>query len=200
MSVNERQFEEAIEHSLLTDGGYLKSSPSHFDAILGLDTAELFAFIGATQSTEWESLLGRYGNDPDCGPTRASPSASPTELDNRGTVDVLRHGVVDLGVTIQLAYFKPAHGLTAALTTLYDANRVTVTRQFPYDPNSHNTIDLALLVNGIPTATAELKNPLTNQNIEHAIAQYRQGPGPGQRHPLRGVPWSTSPSTPTGWP
>ena len=65
MTVNERLFEDAIERSLLTNGGYLKSSPSHFDAVLGLDTAELFAFIGATQAKEWESLLGRYGNDPD---------------------------------------------------------------------------------------------------------------------------------------
>jgi type I restriction enzyme R subunit len=29
------------------------------------------------------------------------------------------------------------------------------------------------MVNGIPTATAELKNPLTNQTVEHAIEQYR---------------------------
>ena len=177
MSVNERKFEEAIEASLLTGGGYLQSVPAHFDAILGLDTAELFAFIGATQSTEWESLLGRYGNDADSA-QKGFAKRLALELDVRGTVDVLRHGVVDLGVTIQLAYFRPAHSLTAALTTLYTANRVTVTRQFPYDPNSHATIDLALLVNGIPTATSELKNPLTNQNIEHAIAQYRNDRDP----------------------
>jgi type I restriction enzyme R subunit len=177
MTVNERQFEEAIEHSLLTSGGYLKSAPSNFDATLGLDTAELFAFIGATQPTEWESLLGRYGNDADLA-QRGFAKRLASELDNRGTVDVLRHGVVDLGVTIQLAYFKPAHALTAALTSLYAANRVTVTRQFPYDPKSHATIDIALLVNGIPTATAELKNPLTNQNIEHAITQYRKDRDP----------------------
>jgi type I restriction enzyme R subunit len=177
MTVNERQFEDGIEHSLLTEGGYLRSSPSHFDAVLGLDTAELFAFIGATQAIEWESLLSRHGNDHDAA-QRGFAKRLASELDNRGTVDVLRHGVVDLGITIQLAYFKPAHGLTEALTALYAANRVTVTRQFPYDPNSHNTIDLALLVNGIPTATAELKNPLTNQNIEHAIAQYRRDRDP----------------------
>ena len=86
---------------------------------------------------------------------------------------MLRHGVVDLGVTIRLAYFKPAHGLTAELLALYDANRVTVTRQLPFEPESNKTLDLVLLVNGIPTATAELKNPLTNQTIEHAIEQYR---------------------------
>ncbi|MGK4422217.1 type I restriction endonuclease, partial [Klebsiella pneumoniae] len=40
------------------------------------------------------------------------------------------------------------------------------------------TLDMALLVNGIPAATAELKNPLTNQSIEHAIEQYRSDRDP----------------------
>jgi type I restriction enzyme, R subunit len=172
MSIDERLFEDAIEESLLDHGGFFKSSPSNFDAVSGLDIIELFAFIEATQPDAWTSLLGRYGNDLDSA-KRGFSKRLATELDHRGTVDVLRHGVVDLGVTIQLAYFKPAHGLTPALQQLYADNRVTVTRQFPYDPKSHKTIDLALLVNGIPTATAELKNPLTNQTIEHAIHQYR---------------------------
>jgi type I restriction enzyme R subunit len=176
MTVNERGFEESIEAALLGNG-YEKSLPSNFDRVLGLDTAELFAFIGATQSKEWEALLARYGNDASA-TQRGFGRRLASELDNRGAVDVLRHGVVDLGIIIQLAFFKPAHGLTEALTALYAANRVTVTRQFPYDLNSHKTIDLALLVNGIPTATAELKNPLTNQNIEHAIAQYRRDRDP----------------------
>src|SRR5207248_6905419 len=34
-------------------------------------------------------------------------------------------------------------------------------------------LDVVLLVNGIPTATAELKNPLTGQNVGHAKHQYR---------------------------
>jgi type I restriction enzyme R subunit len=175
--VNERLFEDSIEQSLLRDGGYLQSLPAYFDKALGIDTSELFAFIGATQPKEWQALLSRYGNDANAA-QRGFARRLASELDHRGTVDVLRHGIVDLGITIQLAYFKPAHGLTDALTVLYAANRVTVTRQFPYDPESHNTIDLALLVNGIPTATAELKNPLTNQNIEHAIAQYRRDRDP----------------------
>ena len=49
---------------------------------------------------------------------------------------------------------------------------MTLTRQLRYEA-SDNSIDLALLVNGIPTATAELKNPLTGQTIENAIEQYR---------------------------
>src|SRR5947209_4039261 len=33
---------------------------------------------------------------------------------------------------------------------------------------------MVLFVNGLPVATAELKNPLTNQDVHHAIRQYRQ--------------------------
>jgi len=115
VKVDERGFEDAIEASLLA-GGYLKSVPSHFDRVLGLDTAELFAFIGATQVKEWESLLGRYGNDPDVAQAGFAKRLA-SELDNRGTVDVLRHGVIDLGVTIRLAFFQPAHGSLPSWST-----------------------------------------------------------------------------------
>jgi type I restriction enzyme R subunit len=172
MSIDERLFEDAIETFLLKQGGYLRSVPSHFDANLGRDTSELLAFIGATQAKPWNSLLGRYGNDPDVA-QRGFAKHLAVELDNRGTVDVLRHGVTDLGVTIKLAFFKPAHGLTPELLALYEANRITVTRQLAYDRGSTKTLDMVLLVNGIPTATAELKNKLTGQTVEHAIAQYR---------------------------
>lgn len=172
MNVDERLFEDAIEASLIEQGGYLRSLPSHFDPVLGIDTSELFAFIGATQAKPWQSLLGRYGNNSDAA-QRGFAKRLAAELDSRGTVDVLRHGVVDLGVTIKLAFFKPAHGLTPELLALYEANRVTVTRQLPYDSASAKTLDMVLMVNGIPTATAELKNKLTGQTVEHAIVQYR---------------------------
>ena len=48
-----------------------------------------------------------------------------------------------------------------------------MTRQLAYDPSSTRTLDLCLFVNGIPVATAELKNHLTGQTVEHAIEQYR---------------------------
>ena len=177
MSVDERLFEDAIEAHLLGHGGYQKGIASFFVAELGLDTSELLAFVGQTQMNEWESLIGRYGGDQGNAQTGFAKRLA-AEIDSRGTLDVLRHGVVDLGVTIRLAFFKPAHGLTAALEALYEANRVTVTRQLPFDPSSGKTLDLVLLVNGIPTATAELKNHLTNQTIEDAIKQYRSDRDP----------------------
>ena len=95
------------------------------------------------------------------------------QIDERGTVDVLRHGVRDQNVEIRLSYRKPAFGVAPELVAHYDANRLTVTRQLPFDPDSNKTVDLCLFLNGIPVATAELKNHLTGQNIEHAIEQYR---------------------------
>ena len=67
-----------------------------------------------------------------------------------------------------------AGGLTNLdLMERYAANRLTVVRQLPYAATETKTLDLALFVNGIPVATAELKNRLTSQTVEHAKAQYR---------------------------
>jgi len=63
VKVDEWGFEESTEAALLA-AGYLKPEPSDFDPLLGLDTAELFAFIGAAHIAKWHRLLGRYGNDP----------------------------------------------------------------------------------------------------------------------------------------
>jgi type I restriction enzyme, R subunit len=84
-----------------------------------------------------------------------------------------RHGVVDLGVRVRLAFFKPAHGLTPELVARYEANRLTLTRQLPYEFGTNKTVDLAFFVNGVPVATAELKNALTGQGVEDAKEQYR---------------------------
>jgi type I restriction enzyme R subunit len=175
LGATERKFEGAIEAWLLEHGGYAKGDPQAFDVALGLDPAAVLAFVRATQETAWQSLAARHGGEAAAEQNFLRRLAK--ELDERGAVDVLRHGVKDLGVEIRLAYFKPAHGLTPELVEQYEANRLVLVRQFRYEA-SDKTIDLALYVNGIPVATAELKNPITNQNVEHAIAQYREDRDP----------------------
>jgi type I restriction enzyme R subunit len=174
---DEHGFEDAIEASLLTEGGYSQSLPAHFDAVVGLDTVELFAFIEATQARAWNQLLSRYAADPEAA-QRGFVRRLAKDLDDRGTLEVLRHGVVDLGIELRIAFFKPAHDLTPELVQRYQGNRVTVTRQLPYEHGSGKTLDIALFVNGIPVATAELKNHITGQTVEHAIAQYRRDRDP----------------------
>ena len=173
-NTNERAFEDTIERWLATYGNYSNSVTDDFDAVLGLDTKQLFAFLDATQFEKLDQLAQRaYGGDTERAKSGLTARLAK-ELDNRGTVDVLRNGITDRGVDISVAFFKPAHGLTQELIKRYEANRVTVSRQLAYERGSNKTLDLCLLVNGIPTATAELKNPLTGQTVEHAKKQYRE--------------------------
>jgi type I restriction enzyme R subunit len=181
---SETLFESAITSYLVDEGAYRLCKwgnrpewETDFDSARGLDTVELFAFIHATQATEWARLAKSYGGNEDTARTGFLKRLSD-QIDERGTVDVLRHGLVDHGVTMRLAFFKPAHGLTPELVERYEANRLTVTRQLPYETGSTKTIDCCLFVNGIPVATAELKNPLTGQSVDHAITQYRRDRDP----------------------
>jgi type I restriction enzyme R subunit len=178
-NVDEAAFEQFICDWLVGSGGYdavkvgnPKDPQPDFDATRALDTAELFKFIGSTQSAEWDKLVTLYGGDI----TKAQKGFADRlakALDSRGTVDVLRHGVVDLGQTIKLAFFRPASGLSPELIERYGKNRLTVTRQLPYEPGSNKSLDLCLFVNGVPVATAELKNHLTGQTVAQAVEQYR---------------------------
>ena len=186
-SIHEAAFEAHIAGFLVEHGGYRRrkdgttDGESHFDSVAGLDTADLFDFIGATQPGEWVRLVdaGYGGDEVLAGASFVQRLAS--QLDKRGTVDVLRHGVVDRNVRIRLAFFRPASGLAPELVERYEANVLSVTRQLRYEPSSNKTIDLALFVNGVPVATAELKNPLTGQRVEHAILQYRKDRDPKNR-------------------
>ncbi|MEH0820717.1 MULTISPECIES: type I restriction endonuclease subunit R [unclassified Micromonospora] len=168
----EQPFEAAIEDRLF-GSSWLRGSPSNYDRQVGLDTAELFAFIGATQPVEWAKLLAYHGNNPDEA-QRQFAQYLAKQIDERGPLDALRRGVKDKGVLIRLAYFKPVHAITDDALRLYRANRLTVTRQLAYSRQNNNTLDLVLFVNGIPLATAELKNPLTGQTVEDAKKQYRE--------------------------
>jgi type I restriction enzyme R subunit len=182
--ITEKLLEDEVSGHLVSHGGYLVckvgTSQDHrpdFEPKLGFDTAELFAFVEAAQPGAWANLVKAHGGETGLARQRFAQRLAQ-QIDERGTVDVLRHGVRDQNVEIRLSYRRPAFGVAPELVAHYDANRLTVTRQLPFDPESTKTVDLCLFVNGIPVATAELKNHLTGQNIEHAVEQYRRDRDP----------------------
>src|SRR5260370_18742212 len=132
VSLDEFAFETEIADWLVDRAGYTGGAAAHFDPERGIDTAEVFPFIGATQIEAWNRLIMLHGGDPDTA-QRAFADRLAKELDSRGTVDVLRRGVVDLGVTIQLAFFRPAHRLPPDLANRYEANRLTGTPHRHYE-------------------------------------------------------------------
>lgn len=175
----EAAFEATIESELLASGWH-KWSDS-YDIALGLDPTDLVRFVEETQPKTWARLSDSYG-----GPIEAQREFAKRvarEIDARGVLDVLRGGVKDRGLLIDLAYFRPGHTLAANAMDGYNANRLAVARQLHYssrDPNK--SLDLALFLNGIPIATAELKSPLTPQGwtVEDAKRQYREDRNPNE--------------------
>ena len=167
----ERAFEDRVEEELIAQGWWLAQGT--FNAELGIDTGELYRFLGAIQQKSWDRLIELYGGDQSTAQRQFAQRVA-AEIDSRGVLDVLRQGVRDRGVQIDLAYFRPGHTLAADALHDYHANVLTVARQLHYSVrDAGKSVDMALFVNGLPVATVELKNPNTRQNADHAIAQYR---------------------------
>ena len=114
-------------------------------------------------------------------------------MDANGALATLRHGFKCYGRTLHAAFFKAAHELNPELEVRYAANCLGLTRQLQYrknqdaqqpgdDEKRRGIIDLTLSLNGIPIATLELKNPLTNQMVEDARRQYKHDRDP--REPI----------------
>jgi type I restriction enzyme R subunit len=166
----ERHFEDAIEHHLVTTGGWTKGDPHDFDRQIALVPKDFFVFVESSQPELWKELRKQHQT----GLEASVLDALTRNLDTRGALDVLRHGFKFFGKKIDCAYFKPAHGMNPESLSNYAKNRLVVTRQIRVIVESEHSVDLVLFVNGFPVATAELKNPLTNQTVQHAIAQYRE--------------------------
>ncbi len=170
----EASFEAAVEHSLTTAGGYAKLPAAGYDAATALFPQEVLAFWQATQPTAWASSAKIHG------PQAAAKLLQRLgkELDLRGPLDVLRHGITDMGVKYALAYFRPETALNPDTERLYGLNRPGLTRQLYYSTHNRKSLDVVLSLNGLPLVTMELKNPLTHQTLAHAEHQYRHDRDP----------------------
>jgi len=146
----------------------METSAADFSRELALDKRQVISFLKETQPARWEKLAAVHGE----GIVNRILQRLFKELDLRGTLDVLRNGIVDYGVRFEMAYFKPETKLNPETKALYDKNRLSVTRQVRYSPQSEQSVDLVLGLNGLPVATVELKNQFTGQNVQNAKWQY----------------------------
>jgi Type III restriction enzyme, res subunit./Type I restriction enzyme R protein N terminus (HSDR_N). len=163
----ETNFENIIEKELLALGGYHKGNPSDYDPETALFPTEIINFIQTTQPKQWERYAKTNPNDTE----KNIIDSLSKELKSRGMLDILRNGFKCYGKTLQVAYFQPNTGMNPETLALYQQNRLTITRQV--NIKSGGIPDILLSLNGLPIATIELKNPLTEQTYQNAIHQYR---------------------------
>jgi len=160
-----------IEGHLIEEGGYIKGNPETFDRQRCLDPTVLIPFIQETQPKEWENLKNLHKEKTE--ETLISDLTRTLDSEHGGCLKVLRHGFKCFGKLFRIAYFAPASGMNPETQRLYKANRLTITRQLHYSENHEKSIDVVLGLNGIPVATAELKNPMTGQTWRNAVHQYK---------------------------
>ena len=169
----ENTFETTIIE-YLTANGWTLGAASDFDRDLALDKRAVLDFVQTTQPNQWARLTAFYKTDAES----KFFQRLNKELELRGMLDVVRHGVTDSGIKFKLAYFKPDSGLNPETIRLYESNQLSVTRQVYFSKQNTQSLDLLISLNGLPMATCELKNNFTGQNFQHAINQYKNDRDP----------------------
>ena len=152
----EISFETEICDTLAAQGWlYAEADAKQYDRARALFPADVIAWVQETQPRAWDALSKNHG---------ASAEAVLLDrlrksLDDRGTLDVLRHGVELLGLRqpLSLCQFKPALAMNAETVAKYQQNRLRVVRQVRYSLHNENAIDFVLFLNGLAVATVELK-------------------------------------------
>lgn len=167
----EVNFESEICKSLGANGWlYDELDAVKYDRARALFSEDVLAWVQETQPKAWEAMKKNHGAS--AGETLLGRLRD--SLDQRGTLDVLRHGIDLLGLSdkVKLAEFKPDLAMSPEILGRYAANRLRVVRQVHYSLHNENSIDLVLFLNGIAVATVELKTDFT-QSVGDAIDQYR---------------------------
>lgn len=167
--LKEKNFEEAIENYLITEGGYEKGIPEHLNRTSALDEDTFINFIKTTQPTEWEKHTRNYPNNPE----QALLRRFQEEVSATNILQVLRHGFKDRGVKFYPCYFKPETTMNPEHNKRYSQNILHCTRQMKFSLLDERSIDIVLLLNGIPVVSMELKNQFTGQDVSNAISQYK---------------------------
>lgn len=167
--MKEKNFEDAIEQYLVSEGGYEQGNPKAFNRSTALDEATLIDFIKTTQPKKWEKFCVNHGTDAE----KKFIARFSEVVRESGLLSVLRNGFKDRGVDFRVCYFKPETSINKDTIEKYSQNKLHCTRQLHYSLLNENSIDIMLFLNGIPVVSMELKCQFTGQDTANAINQYK---------------------------
>jgi type I restriction enzyme R subunit len=165
----ELTLETAIVEVLTSKSGYNEVSPDAFHRQWALMPKSVISFLKQTQPEAWKKAETHYKEKTET----EVINRLRKELEQNGCLHVLRKGIKGVSIQFSMAYFKPETSFNPTLQAQYDGNLLEVARQVKYSDKNENALDLVLFLNGIPVATAELKNAFTGQTTENAKRQYK---------------------------
>lgn len=165
---SEKNLETILVSYLRDVHGYEEGVSENYNKDYALDTERVKRFILSTQKKKAENTA--------CFASEMSERRFFTELNKqlatRGITDVLRKGFRYISEIFDMYYPLPSE-LNPTAQEMYAKNIFCVTRQLFYSKDNSNSIDVIVLLNGMPVITIELKNHYTGQTVENAIKQYQ---------------------------
>jgi type I restriction enzyme R subunit len=171
---SEKGLESLIVKSLVEESGYSLGINTDFDRDHAVDLKQLINFLEKTQP---EKAL-KIGLQDDSQKRRKFLDRLQDEITKNGIIDVLRKGINDGALSIDLFYGKPSSGNEKS-QKLNKENIFSVTRQLRYSRiEGMLALDMAIFINGLPVITFELKNSLTKQTVDDAREQYKRDRDP----------------------
>ncbi|CAN5698999.1 DEAD/DEAH box helicase family protein [soil metagenome] len=169
---SEFAFEEHIEDVLLNQHGFFPAKQEDYDKTLCLRPETVISFIRATQTKKWDDYCKLCdGVDK----ARSNLLKRIKEVvDKEGTLHALRKGFdIHGGGHFDLCYFEPTNPVAEESRRLYQENLIHVQRQVYFSETDGKSLDMVILLNGLPIFTIEVKNQISGQNVTHAMKQYQ---------------------------
>jgi len=173
-NTSEKGLESLIVASLVEEAEYIQGNANDYDREHAIDLSKLIAFVQITQPKAFDTLALAQDT-----PRRTKfLNRLQGEIAKRGIIDVLRLGIDDGPVHLDIFYGSPSAKNPKA-QELFRKNIFSITRQLHYSRNETLlSLDLVLFINGLPVMTFELKNKLTKQTVEDAVQQYKRDRDP----------------------
>lgn len=121
---------EICQHLAVNGWLHADGDAATYDRAHAFFPADVLAWVQDAQPQAWEILVKNHGSQ--AGETLLARLRD--QLNQRGTLDVIRHGIELLGLRqpVKLAEFKPALAINQEILARYSKNRLRVIRQVKY--------------------------------------------------------------------
>lgn len=201
----EHGFEDAICRQLAERGWLYEpdAGSTGFDPHLALHPADALWWLRTRFPDEYVKAVPEHLSDAERALAEESlvnglvrslnskPTADRTKGGSRGgLMGTLHNGfshksmAVGTSATFDgMVSFPPANPVVDTVAKHAELNRLRVIRQVRFDTKTNQTLDIVLLVNGVPVVTMELKTDNT-QTIDDAETQYKVDREPSRTRPL----------------
>ena len=174
---SEKGFQNDIINHLTSTGYIKRNSKLNYVKSTCLDPELTLRFIQDTQEKEWKKFQRVYGDKAEF----KFFFRLISEIENKGTIHVLRNGFKDVGCYFNMFYPQPNNNKNPDLFEKFRGNIFSVIDELEYqDKENGNRIDLVIFINGLPILTVELKDTFS-QGVENAMKQFRKDRDPREK-------------------